>query len=201
MKTVVKINYEKLDTPERRQKALLVENEMNIVLTSEVFKQMLLLTLGRKAYNTGEMSPWKDKAPILIYNHIMAGGEVLTPAKDMSIDIDVDDYYSIKKVVGYTTRNSKTIHVNTKYYDSRPSKLIGSNLLHEYGHKIGFEHAFFRTKTRDLSLCYLLNYVYELSWDTIFKKPHALERVLVCKRKWFFFKSCKWEYSNEINLN
>ena len=122
----------------------------------------------------------------------MSGVEELDPDADHTIDIEVDDYYTFKKVIGHTYPNTRTIHTNTKYFDSTDitpgnhhRKQSGSNFLHEYFHKIGFDHDFRATSRRPSSLCYQGNRVYEECWDVLVAPE--LKRVDSTRsyRKWF----------------
>jgi len=123
----------------------------------------------------------------------MEGAEVLDPEVDYEIDIYVDDYYSLKKVIGYTYRNTKYQYVNSRYFDKRSTKLIGSNVLHEYGHKLGFGHDFRRTKRRPFSVCYQLNDIYEECYDQLM--GNLPQRIKKCYRSWrtlWLKKYCYW---------
>lgn len=184
MKTKVSINTANLDTDTRRLKAKLVEKEMEEVINSEIFKDIFLRKLYNRNYHEGELSPWRYETPEAIFKHIMEGAETLSPEIDYEFDIDIDDYYSFKSVIGYTYPNITTIFVNTKFFDARSSRLCGSNLLHEQGHKLGFSHDFFSTKRRQDSLCYLLNEIYEEAYEKVFSVNYSA----VCVRPWYFLK-------------
>lgn len=182
----INVSYEKLNTKERRTKAAYATSKMEVVINSVAFKNIFIRTLENRDYANGELSLWKDQTPIAIYNHFMSGAETLSPTKDNKMDIDIDDYYTWKRVIGYTYRNISTIFVNTKYFDKRGPKLIGSNICHEYGHKIGWDHDFRRTKRRKDSLCYLLNEIYEYAYDSVY--PEEKEPVKRPRRRRSFFR-------------
>ena len=188
----VNVDFTKLDTLTRKRKALNVQYEMQSVLRSDYFRLAFIGLLSSRNYQHGETSKWKYASEGEIYLHLMQGGEVLTPEKDNNIDIEVDDYYSFKRVIGYTYPNIKTQFVNSKYFDSRTSRLCGSNFLHEYGHKLGFGHDFRRTSRRADSLCYLLNEAYEAAHSIMYPSTNPNDKVLMCKRRWIFFKTCRW---------
>ena len=186
----LKMNFDvsKLNTEERKKKALLVRDEMDLIINSDLFKEKFL---GLTDYH-GELSVWKDATITAIYQHIMEGAETLSPEIDNEMDLFVDDYYTIKRVIGMTYESDKFIYTNTKYFDTNSTKAVGSNFLHEWGHKIGFDHDFKATSRRDFSLCYLLNTIYEECWDEMFGEPSDNDKVLVCKRYLFFFQRCNW---------
>jgi len=194
-KLKVTVDGSKLNTKERREKAQLVADEMRLVYNSDVFRGIFLTLLDQRDYQKGELSDWRYHTPDEIYRYFMNGVEVLSPELDYEVDFFVDDYYTFKKVIGHTYPNDKYVYSNTKYLDRRSSKLVGSNFTHEYGHKKGFKHDFRRTKRREDSLSYLLNIAYERAWDVIFGDISERDKVLVCKRRWIFFKKCWWENS------
>jgi len=162
----VKVDVSRLDTNKRKTKAKNAAIRMQTVLNSNDFKIRLLTELSENM--NGELSKWKYAKPVEIYNRIISGAVSLDENKDGVIDIQMDDYYSFKKVIGYTKKNIQTIFVNTKYFDRRSHKQIGSNLTHEYGHKCGFSHHFRNTSVRNRSICYILNDVFESAYDAIF---------------------------------
>ena len=184
----VSIDGSKLDTIRRIRKVAKVQEEMEIILNSDLFK---MLVTNMKLLH-GETSAWKDATGEEIYERIMSGASDLSPEKDSVINIFVDDYYSWKRVIGYTYPNTKTIYTNTKYFDSvnitqdnHHRKMTGSNFLHEYGHKIGFDHDFRATARRPYSICYQLNDIYESCWDALM--PSRMKRVerIYSYRRWF----------------
>lgn len=176
----VTIESNKLDTIKRREKATFTEIEMSEVWNSTIFKTIFLETLLKNDYTKGERSAWAKATPETIINHFYSGVEVLNPLADNKAKIKVDDYYTFKRVIGYTSKSDPYIYVNTKYFDGRQTILVGSNLTHEWGHKIGFSHDFRRTKYRHLSLCYLLNDIYEKSFCEIY----GWEKVKTYYRSW-----------------
>ena len=126
----------------------------------------------------------------------MNGAEVLDPVIDNEWDIFIDGYFSMKRVIGYTMRNIKTIFVNTKYFDTRHKALVGSNIVHEYGHKLGFSHDFRATADRPFSICYQLNLCYEAAYSKIYNVYPEIKTV--CKRNWKFLWLKKTCYRVEV---
>lgn len=187
---LVNINGDALNTEERRLKAQVVRGEMFTIWNHEAFKKNLLNQLEDMH---GELSKWGTKTPIAIYDYLMDGSEILDPIHDGEMDLLVDDYYTSSNTVGYTKPSTKFIFVNTKYFDERPTKKVGSNFSHEYGHKKGFSHDSKDTARRDFSICYLMNKAYEQTWDKLFLgESSPNDKVLVCKRRFFFFQKCVW---------
>ena len=197
-KITVNIRSNKLNTKERIDKAEIVENEMQLILRSDLFKNRFIRVLDQSDYKNGELSKWRNATPDEIYVHIMRAQEILNPEEDNEVDIWVDDYFSIRNVVGHTYRTDQQIYTNTKFFDKRTSRDNGSNFFHEWGHKLGFGHDFRNTDRRKYSLCYLMNDVYEWCWDTMFGEPSPNDKVLVCYRSWIFFKKCYWKNAGDI---
>lgn len=194
-KLKVTLDGKKLNTIERREKAQLIAEEMQIVYNSDVFKEVFLDLLDKRDYKSGELSKWAYETPDAIYAYFMNGVEILSPELDYEVDFFLDDYYTIKRVIGHTYPSDKYVYTNTRYFDVSSSKMSGSNFTHEYGHKKGFKHDFRRTSRRNDSLCYILNDAYEIAWERIFGDVSERDKRLVCKRVWYKLwigKKCWW---------
>lgn len=161
-----------------------VFQEFYVIINSDLFRQKILDI----KYKHGECSMWNKATNEEIYKHIMRGNV----ESEHQIDLLLEFYYSWRNVVGYTYPNSEKIYLNRKYFGSTDDrakyhhrKMAGSNLIHEYSHKIGFDHDFRNTARRKYSLSYLLNDIYEECWDELIAP--TLERVEVERyyRKWF----------------
>lgn len=165
----------KMDVKERADKLGEVAWELHQILNSTMFRDKLLkLSMTQK---NGERSKWKDATNMEIYRRLMSGADRFNETEDNVINLYVDDYYTIKNVIGYTTLNSKYIYVNTKYFDTRSNMLVGSNILHEYGHQVGFSHDFWNTPQRNNSLCYQLNRIYEETHKVLIGNRGYLSKV------------------------
>ena len=185
---LVKLNGSRLDTKKRFDKLFKIEKEINLIVNSSMFKDLILAIPTKH----GELSHWGKASNYEVYEHIMSGSQELSPAKDGVIEVYFDDYYSWKNVIGYTYPNIDTIYVNTRYFDSddltpemHNRKLSGSNCLHEISHKIGFDHDFRATNRRPFSLSYILNDIYEKCWDKLIAPNLKRKEVQYSYRKWF----------------
>lgn len=184
----VSIDSSNLDTKWRKIKAEKIEREMETIVNSDLFRELVLAI----KYKHGETSYWRDAPNQEIYDHIISGKETLNPIEDGEIDIVIDDYYTWRRVIGYTYPNIQTIYTNTKYFDSENlsperhhRKMSGSNAMHEYGHKLGFDHDFRATSRRKYSLCYLLNDIYEQCWDELIAPTMKRAEREYTYRRWF----------------
>lgn len=175
------------------QKMKLIEADLFGILNSPYFKSAFLDILSTLKYKNGETSAWKHASPEEIYHHFYSGMEVLQPKKDNEMDLEFKIKNARSSIFGWTYGNTITIWQNTDYYNDFSLKgrmESGSNIVHEWGHKLGFGHDFYNTARRDNSLCYLLNKAYEEA----FIRYHqiTIRKTQVCYRSWktLFFKRC-----------
>jgi hypothetical protein len=89
-----------------------------------------------------------------IYQKLLEGAETLQPAKNNTMDMEVELYYENSTTIGYTNTGTTRIWVNTKYFNTNPIKSVASNLMHEWLHKLGFRHAVNYSISRDYSVPY-----------------------------------------------
>lgn len=188
MITEINMDANRMNVKERADKLGEVAWEMHQVVNSSIFRDRVLKL--SPAQKVGERSKWKDASNMEIYKRLMRGAERFKDDEDNVMDIYVDDYYTFKRVIGYTTLTSKYIYVNTKYFDGRSNKLVGSNLLHEYGHHVGFSHDFWATEERPNSLCYQLNRIYEECHNMLIGNRGSLVKVKV--GGWWLWSRYEW---------
>ncbi len=97
-----------------------------------------------------------------IYQIILDGAETLQPAKNNTMDLEVELYSNFfTSTVGYTNTSTKRIWVNTKYFDSYGVTSVANNLFHEWLHKLGFDHAASYSTSRDYSVPYGIGTIME----------------------------------------
>ena len=89
-----------------------------------------------------------------IYERIMLASESLTPGEDEVMDVDINLYYKNNGVVGYTYPDSKGFWVNDKFFTTYTLSEVAANVVHEWLHKVGFDHDFDRTARREFSVPY-----------------------------------------------
>lgn len=184
----VEIDASRMDTRERRLKCVRVAVEMEKVLNSPEFKANLLSMPD----HSGELSSYRNLTKEQLYDFLMAGAERLNPKNDNTLNLAVDDYYTFKGVIGYTYQDTHIIYSNTKFFDSNDltrenhhMKMTGSNFIHEWGHKLGFDHDFNSTPRRPQSICYQLNEVYEKTWDEVILPTLQKYPKIIYYRRWF----------------
>lgn len=184
-KLKVSIDITKLDNKTRQIKAIEAAKNLEIIVNSKEFKEMIINMQDN--WRMGESSKYKHYSTYDIYDLIMSGSDEYNPTKDNTINLYVDDYYSRwSKVVGYMIPGNKTIFVNTKFFDNNSIQNICSNFLHEYLHVVGFRHAgkFLRS-----SIPYYMNHVIEVLYKKLVANSEPVEYKKVCKGFWIF-KRC-----------
>jgi len=100
-----------------------------------------------------------------VYEYLMSGAEKYPSqtGADQFMDYDLVLYkpkwYQSKKVLGYTSQDTNIIHVNKKFFNDAEVNQIAMNLVHEWTHKMGFDHDFKRTSRRPSSVPYGIGYI------------------------------------------
>jgi len=92
-----------------------------------------------------------------IFDKIMSGAETLDPSHDKEIDIHLKvDRRNKRGVVGYTYPNTKWQWIYKWVLRSYDEYDIAGNLLHEWCHKIGFDHEYRFSPLREFTVPYAL---------------------------------------------
>lgn len=93
----------------------------------------------------------------LIQTNGLTPTQVSTSLPLSGIKVDVEMYYTLKRVLGYTLQGVDKIWVNKKYMSAWGSCELGSLLAHESSHKAGYTHDFKATARRPNSVPYSVN--------------------------------------------
>ena len=125
---------------------------------SEKFKRKVLAHTykGSKTYYRS-----KGMSNEQIYAAILKGAEVLNPVEDGVMDLSMTLYHSQTNTVGYTYPDTNQIWVNTKYFDRYTLGEVANNAMHEWLHKIGFEHSFYNNDDRPFTVPYAIGEIVE----------------------------------------
>jgi hypothetical protein len=133
------------------------------IVNSEEFKQRVLhFTYGGQetfVQNQGLTN-------LQIYNLILMGAERLPSltepnhVMDLSVQLYTSSYFG-RNVVGYTTPSTSTIYMNTYFYRSATPGDTAANMIHEWMHKIGFDHDYNATARRPYSVPYAIGSLVE----------------------------------------
>ncbi len=97
-----------------------------------------------------------------VYQHILNGDErrPATTAVDNELDIKIEMYRDdASNTIGYTYTTSDQIWVNRKYSDGYKPSSLGSNMFHEWLHKMSYGHSSASTSCRPYSIPYAIGYM------------------------------------------
>lgn len=109
------------------------------VMNSREYKELVLSHTNKKGAKLFDSN--RGLSNQQIYDKLFKGAESLIPAVDYEMDLTVTMYYSwYSKVVGWTNGKIMTVHTNSKYHNKYTACSIASNLIHEWTHKMGFDH-------------------------------------------------------------
>lgn len=140
---------------------------LETIVNSDLFRQEVL-----RADFSGEISEFQFKTNQEIYDKIMSGAEVLQPEIDNEADIDLTIFNPkpFQKVVGYTYGNTIRQWINRKFFWSLKVYQVAGNILHEWVHKLGFDHDYQRTKRRPFSVPYQMNAIVKYCYYVLILK-------------------------------
>lgn len=104
-----------------------------------------------------------------VYETIMTAAEqfpkVTDPDQQMNLDLKVyvPKWYDLQgqNVIGYTAPTYMTIYMNRKFYRNYSEANVVGNLVHEWTHKLGFDHDFNYNSKRDFTVPYAVGYIAE----------------------------------------
>lgn len=129
----------------------------DVISTDEFRNQVLNFTYnGKKQFNNNDGYTNAE-----IYQIILNGAEELNKIKDNEMDLPIVTYYESSSTVGYTSSDVNQIYMNTKFLDQYSAAEASGNMMHEWLHKLGFDHAFYYSSSRDYSVPYAIGYIME----------------------------------------
>ncbi len=146
------LNMDELQKVKIRTAANLIKS----VVTSEEFKKQILNHTynGQKAFKDN-----KGLSNLEIYTIIQEGAETLSPEKNSTMDVEIELFHEKTTTIGYTYPHTGRVWMNTKYFDRYTPILVADNLMHEWMHKLGFEHEFKWSRHREHSVPYAVGYL------------------------------------------
>lgn len=126
------------------------------VIASEEFKSRVLnyKYKGKKTFvDNGGLTNSQ------IYAKILEASETLVPGRNNTMDVTLETYTVNANVVGYTLPSVNKIWMNTNYLNKFTPVQVTGNLVHEWLHKLGFNHSFESTPSRPYSVPYAVGYL------------------------------------------
>lgn len=133
---------------------------MLIVINSEDFKQKVL---NHEYQGVKTFVDNKGLSNEEVYQVLLDGAETLNGVVDHEMDLDLTLYYANNSTVGYTYPNTNRVWTNDKFFTTNSLGKVAGNIVHEWTHKLGFEHDFNSTARRNYSVPYAVgNIIQEL---------------------------------------
>jgi hypothetical protein len=97
-----------------------------------------------------------------VYETILKGAEKMgDTSENNTLNVELELYNSKTTTIGYTYPSTTRIWMNTKYFDKYTPIKVSDNLMHEWMHKLGFNHAITWTSSRDHTVPYAIGYLIE----------------------------------------
>ena len=159
-KELWKTNFKLINFTDDQQKKINDAAEIiKKIITTAAFKERILnyKFQGKKAFNNNQGLSNEE-----IYQKIIEGAELQNgQIKDHSMDIEIELFYEKNKTIGYTYSHTKRVWINDKYFAQYDAVKVADNLMHEWMHKLGFEHSYEWNKDRDHSVPYAVGYILE----------------------------------------
>ncbi len=146
-------NYRSSDLEKLKQAAAVVETIMNSV----EFKNNIL---NFSYQGSKEFVQNNGLSNEQLYEYLMAGAEKypvqMQPLNTMEVEFELykPKLFSQRGVIGWTNTSISTIYVNQKYYRTEAIADVADNMVHEWCHKMGFDHDFNYTDRRPYSVPY-----------------------------------------------
>lgn len=144
--------------------------DMNKIFFSITFKSFFQIEYDKSNFLEGELSSIRHLPP----------DKILSMIFNCERNLIIRSYWAPFGAIGKTYSNDPTIWINTAKIGS--TKNIGSLLSHEVLHlpPVNASHDWHPTIRRPNSLCYLINRVYEKSFDEIMG-----EEIFTKKKPWW----------------
>lgn len=145
-------------TRSQEEKVLKAVELIRKVVTSSEFKRRVL------NYQYKGKKQFKDNRGLTneqIYKKILEGSERMTGlGKNRTMDIELELYTDHNSnTIGYTYPNIVRIYVNRKYFNKFKPHQVADNMMHEWLHKLGFDHEVQATDERRHTVPYAVGYI------------------------------------------
>lgn len=143
----------------QEEKIINAVNLLKKIVTSEEFKKRILNYEynGKKQFHHNFGVTNEE-----VYQRILKGAEILNgDMGNQTMDVELELYQQATNIIGYTYPDTKRIWMNRKYFKKYAIEKIADNLMHEWMHKLGFEHSVTWSKERDHSIPYAVGHIIE----------------------------------------
>lgn len=148
----------KLDnfSPGQENKILTASDLIRKVVASEEFKDAIL-NHSYKGQKTFVDNGGKSNAQI--YASIIEGSERLRPGVDNEMDLDLEVFNRNDDTVGYTFPSEIRVWMNGKFLNRNSPAKVTTNMMHEWLHKLGYNHSYESNASRPYSVPYAIGYL------------------------------------------
>jgi len=97
-----------------------------------------------------------------IFQKIIDGAETVgDEVVNNRMDVELELYEHPSKTIGYTYPDTKRIWINRKYFSHYKVNQVANNLMHEWMHKLGFNHDTKWSAARGYSVPYAIGNIFE----------------------------------------
>ena len=132
---------------------------MKKIITSDEFRERVLNhTVNGKKTFIDNLGMTNEE----IYKKISDGAEIIgDTSKNSTMNVELELFHSATKTIGYTYPDTNRIWINTKYFQNYTVIKVADNLMHEWMHKLGFDHDKVYSVSRNYSVPYAIGYLVE----------------------------------------
>jgi len=141
---------------DQKEKVLRAAYLIRMVISSGKFKSRVL---SHKFNGKFAFADSKGLSNAEIYRRILDGSESIKPHVDHEMDMVLLTYYEDAVTIGYTYPTTRNVWMNRKYLDRFTPVQVSGNMMHEWVHKLGFDHEVHNTATRMYSVPYAIGYI------------------------------------------
>ncbi len=155
----MEIHTAKNFTDQQYDRLMQAKQLVEMIINSPAFKSRVL------NFNGGTFIQNNGLTNLQIYELLMSGAEKYPQQTEVDGAMDYDlvlykpKWYQSKKVLGYTSQDTRVVHINKLFFNKADINEIAMNLVHEWTHKMGFGHDFKKTARRPYSVPYGVGYI------------------------------------------
>lgn len=144
---------------EQKDKVLKAVALMKKIIMSDEFRERVLAhTVNGKKTFVDNLGMTNEE----IYKKISDGAELIgDTSKNSTMNVELELFHSATKTIGYTYPDTNRIWINTKYFQNYTVIKVADNLMHEWMHKLGFDHDKIYSVSRNYSVPYAIGYLVE----------------------------------------
>lgn len=137
---------------------------VHIVINSKEFQKRVI---NHTFEGTKTFVDNRNMSNLQVYEKIMSGQEDLLPKKDHTMNLSLSMYYKYGSTVGYTYPNTLKVWINSRFFNSNSYGRVAANVVHEWTHKLGFDHAYYYDYSRPYSVPYGVGTIIEELVDSM----------------------------------